>query len=63
VLLRDNEPAGVEGTIAWEDPEGGSSEVALGAFRAYLIDMVGAVREQESIDFVGDTTQSTPLRV
>jgi GNAT superfamily N-acetyltransferase len=63
VLLRDNEPSRFlqeyEGTIEWEDPEGGSSKVALGAFRAYLIDIVGAVTEQESIDFVWDTTQST----
>jgi GNAT superfamily N-acetyltransferase len=63
VLLRDNEPSRFlqeyEGTIEWEDPEGGSSKVALGAFRAYLIDILGAVTERESIDFVWDTTQST----
>jgi GNAT superfamily N-acetyltransferase len=47
------------GRIEWEDPENSSIRVSIGSFRAFLVDLVGAITEDESVYQVFDTTQST----
>jgi GNAT superfamily N-acetyltransferase len=63
ILLDDDEPSRFlqeyGGSIEWEDPEGSKPRVTLGSFRAYLVDVAGAITEGESITAVWDTTQST----
>lgn len=63
VPLADDEPSRFlqeyVGRIEWEDPENTSVRVSIGSFRALLVDLVGAITEDESAYQVFDTTQST----
>jgi GNAT superfamily N-acetyltransferase len=63
VPLEDYEPSRFVqeygGTLEWEDPEDRTRKATLGTFRAYLVDIPGAITEGESIDAVWDTSQST----
>lgn len=63
VLLEDDEPSRFlqeyNGRIEWEDPENSSIRVSIGSFRAFLVDLVGAITEEESVYQVFDTTHTT----